>query len=119
MHLMANWPRPPILICHNTALTLDVAGEKTVVTLIVGNPDLSRLPLIINKDYMTWNGDPIAVAKRLVEMVRSGQSAKRGTSHAAGSTTGPSVPTVVRADPGGRVADKRSSRRWLRGLLGR
>jgi RNA-directed DNA polymerase len=55
------WP----VIEVNTALSLEVTGQKKVVPLLVGKPDLSRLPLIGGKDSMSWSGDAMAVARRL------------------------------------------------------
>lgn len=55
------WPVTEV----NTALSLEVSGQKKVVPLLVGKPDLSRLPLISGKDAMAWTGDAMAVAKRL------------------------------------------------------
>ncbi len=55
------WPVTEV----NTALSFEVTGQKKVVPLLVGKPDLSRLPLIQGKDSMVWNGDAAAVARRL------------------------------------------------------
>ncbi|HCK84188.1 MAG TPA: RNA-dependent DNA polymerase, partial [Hyphomonadaceae bacterium] len=55
------WPVTEV----NTALSLEVSGQKKVVPLLVGRPDLSRLPLVQGKDCMAWNGDAAAVARRL------------------------------------------------------
>lgn len=55
------WPVTEV----NTALSLEVSGQKKVVPLIVGQPDLTHLPLISGKDSMFWNGDAMAVAQRL------------------------------------------------------
>jgi RNA-directed DNA polymerase len=55
------WP----IVEVNTALSLEVSGHKKVVPLIVGKPDLSKLPLIQGKDSMFWAGDADLVAKRL------------------------------------------------------
>ena len=55
------WPMAEV----NTALTFEVSGKKQVVALVVGKPDLSRLPLISGKDFLVWNGDPKLVAKSL------------------------------------------------------
>ncbi len=55
------WP----VIEVNTALSLEVSGQKKVVPLLVGKPDLTRLPLIGGKDAMNWSGDAAAVARRL------------------------------------------------------
>ena len=59
------WPLTEV----NAALALEVSGDKTVVPLIVGKPDLSRLPLIRGKDYLEWRNDPQLVAIRLREVV--------------------------------------------------
>ena len=67
-----DWP----IVEVNTALSLEVSGQKKVVPLIVGKPDLSKLPLIKGKDAMTWNGDAMAVAKRLQAAV-SGNAPRR------------------------------------------
>ena len=56
------WPMAEV----NTALSLEIAGKKEVFCLIVGRPDLSHLPLISGKDYMIWDGDADAVARKLM-----------------------------------------------------
>ncbi len=56
-----DWPVTEV----NTALSLEVSGQKKVVPLIVGKPDLTRLPLIRGKDAMAWANNPDAVAQRL------------------------------------------------------
>lgn len=66
------WPVTEV----NTALSFEVSGQKKVVPLIVSKPDLTRLPLIQGKDSMTWNGDAMAVAKRLKAAV-SGDAPRR------------------------------------------
>lgn len=55
------WPLAEI----NTALALEVDGKKQVVALVIGKPDLSRLPLIKTKSYLTWDGDAGKVAAAL------------------------------------------------------
>lgn len=55
------WPIAEI----NAALALEINRQKKVVPLMVGKPDLSRLPLIKGKNHMVWSGDAMAVAKRL------------------------------------------------------
>jgi hypothetical protein len=42
--------------------------------LIVGRPDLSRLPLIRGKDFLEWSGDAGLVATRLREVVTAQQA---------------------------------------------
>jgi RNA-directed DNA polymerase len=66
------WP----VIEVNTALSLEVSGQKKVVPLLVGKPDLSRLPLIGGKDSMAWSGDAMAVARRVKAAV-SGAAPRR------------------------------------------
>lgn len=55
------WPMLEV----NTALALETAGEKTVVPLIAGDPDLSKLPLLRRKRWLTWNDDPSEIAAAL------------------------------------------------------
>jgi RNA-directed DNA polymerase len=86
------WP----VIEVNTALALEASGQKKVVPLLVGRPDLSRLPLIGARDAMMWNGDAMAVARRLQAAVKG--DAPRMPAGARGT----SVPTV-----GGAPANKR------------
>ena len=66
------WP----VVEVNTALSLEVSGQKKVVPLLVGKPDLTRLPLIGGKDSMMWSGDATAVARRLKAAV-SGDAPRR------------------------------------------
>jgi RNA-directed DNA polymerase len=54
----------------NAALALEVNGQKTVVPLMVGRPDISKLPLIATKDLMEWKGDPAFVARRLRQIIK-------------------------------------------------
>lgn len=85
------WPLTEV----NTALALQVAGDKTVVPLIVGKPDLSKLPLIRGKDYMEWRNDPQLVAIRLREVLRQqGVDVNRPGPGAAASPWGTSVPNA-------------------------
>ena len=79
-----DWPLTEV----NTALGLEVTGEKTVVALVVGKPDLTRLPLIRGKDFLQWSGDAGVVAQRLREVVAAQQ---------AGGTKTPEVRRPVAA----------------------
>jgi RNA-directed DNA polymerase len=76
------WP----VVEVNTALSLEVTGQKKVVPLLVGNPDLSKLPLIKGKDSMSWSGDAMAVAKR-VQAAVTGAAPRRPAMQAAAQTT--------------------------------
>jgi RNA-directed DNA polymerase len=102
-----DWPLTEV----NTALALEVAGDKSVVPLIVGKPDLSRLPLIRGKDYLEWSGDPVQVARLLRESVaRHSVDVKWRPSRpepAAGS-----VPTVAAATARAQTPPERQ-RSWL------
>jgi RNA-directed DNA polymerase len=60
------WPLAEI----NTALAFEVEGKKRVIALLVGKPDLSKLPLIKAKNFMTWTGDPAPIVAALKGAVR-------------------------------------------------
>lgn len=60
------WPLAEI----NTALSMDVIGQKKVVPLIVGQPDLSKLPLLKARDHMVWRGDAEAVARAVMKVAK-------------------------------------------------
>ena len=70
------WPLAEV----NAALSMDVIGQKKVVPLLVGRPDLTKLPLIAGKDQLAWNGDAERVARELEKIVRPPKPAARGTS---------------------------------------
>jgi RNA-directed DNA polymerase len=109
------WP----IVEVNTALSLEVSGQKKVVPLIVGKPDLSKLPLIKGKDAMTWNGDAGAVAKRLQAAV-AGNAPRRpqaprtalpptaGLASAAAPRTAPGARSGPWTQPAAPKARKRS-----------
>jgi len=64
------WPMAEL----NTALTLEVSGEKQVFVVLVGQPDLTRLPLVRGKDWMVWDGQPEKVAAELGKIVKGAQA---------------------------------------------
>ncbi len=66
-----DWPLAEI----NTALAFEVERKKRVVALVVGKPDLSKLPLIKAKNFMTWTGDPTPVVAALKKAVHPSQPA--------------------------------------------
>jgi hypothetical protein len=80
-----DWP----VVEVNTALSLEVSGQKKVVPLLVGRPDLSKLPLIRGKDSMVWSDNPEAVAQRLRAAAKGDAPRRPDVSHpdirAAGS----------------------------------
>ena len=55
------WPLTEV----NAALALEISGEKRVLVVLAGNPDLSKLPLIKTKNYMLWDGNAEKVAAAL------------------------------------------------------
>lgn len=81
------WP----IVEVNTALSLEVNGHKKVVPLLVGKPDLAKLPLIRGKDSMQWNGDAHAVAARL-KAATAGSAPRRPAATAPRFTPLPSGP---------------------------
>lgn len=89
------WPVTEV----NTALSLEVSGQKKVVPLLVGKPDLSRLPLIQGKDAMSWNGDADAVARRLQAAVR-GAAPRRPASMTLAPPTAHAATAPVARTPG-------------------
>jgi RNA-directed DNA polymerase len=64
-----DWPLAEI----NTALAMEVSGQKTVVPVMVGRPDLTHLPLLRARKWIDWNGNADAVAKQLQKLVKSKQ----------------------------------------------
>ncbi|MEO1282215.1 MAG: toll/interleukin-1 receptor domain-containing protein, partial [Pseudomonadota bacterium] len=60
------WPLAEI----NTALTFEVNGDKRVITVMVGNPDLTKLPLLRTKRWVTWEGDANKVVAELKSELR-------------------------------------------------
>jgi RNA-directed DNA polymerase len=106
-----DWPLTEV----NTALALEVSGDKTVVPLIVGKPDLSRLPLIRGKDYLEWRNDPQLVAIRLREtLTQTGGNARRPQQRAQAASGVPQIGSAARPPaPGDRP------RTWLQGLFGK
>jgi RNA-directed DNA polymerase len=62
------WP----LIEINTALALEASGAKRVIPLMVGRPDLSKLPLIRSKKWIVWDGNAARVAAELKQFVGAG-----------------------------------------------
>lgn len=86
------WPVTEV----NTALALEVTGQKKVVPLIVGKPDLSRLPLVQGKDAMAWTGDASAVARRLVAAVEGAAPRRPARTTSVPETGEPPAPNPVR-----------------------
>lgn len=60
------WPTAEV----NAALALEISGEKNVVVVLVGQPDLSHLPLIKTKKYLKWANNPYDVARDLKRTIK-------------------------------------------------
>ncbi len=106
------WPLAEI----NTALGLEVDGQKTVIPVMVGKPDLTHLPLIRGKRWIEWKGDAQAVAKQLHDAVKAKQPETTGQDKAPSP-----VPAIVRAATASKpvVKPKEVRRSWLSRMLGR
>lgn len=87
-----DWPTLEL----NTALALEANGHKTVIPVVVGKPDLSKLPLVQGKDMFVWRGDPEALAERVRQIVRGElEGAARRT--AKPKRVGTSTPAIADA----------------------
>ncbi|MGE3228642.1 MAG: TIR domain-containing protein [Hyphomicrobium sp.] len=114
------WPLAEV----NTALALEISGQKRVLPVMVGEPDLSKLPLIRSKNWHVWDGDADRVARVLRELMgASGGKPSRGAQGAAGSV--PQVPRSAglnssqpgpwdaASKPSPPVVEPPKPRRWL------
>jgi retron-type reverse transcriptase len=79
-----DWP----LTEMNTALALEVNGQKRVVPVMVGKPDLTHLPLIKGKNHVAWTGDAEAVAERVAALVKPPKPAPRPAPASPPAATG-------------------------------
>lgn len=59
------WPVAEI----NAALSMEVEGHKAVLPVVVGRPDLSKLPLIRAKNHIAWKEDASPVIAKLKAML--------------------------------------------------
>ncbi|MBL8552293.1 MAG: TIR domain-containing protein [Hyphomonadaceae bacterium] len=93
-----DWP----VLEVNTALQFEAAGQKKVVPVIVGKPDLSRLPLLSGKDGMVWSGDADAVATRLQAAVKGDapRRPERGAAKPPARAAPPQPPPRAAGRPG-------------------
>lgn len=104
-----DWPVTEV----NAALALEVEGQKRVLVVLVGKPDLSKLPLIKTKNYMIWDGDADKVARSLVALIRPPPAIEVQSPRA-------SVPAVAAGYTmpplSGPIPDAAQSQGWLSGL---
>lgn len=122
------WPLQEI----NAALALEVTGDKHVVPLMVGRPDLTRLPLIRTKRWIEWKGDAQKVATDLHAYVHPPDERSDGcVPHIAATsdprrqktsrTTGTATAGMRAASsaPASAASPVRHRRSWLAWLLRR
>ncbi len=98
------WPVAEV----NAALSLEITGDKNVVVVLVGSPDLTQLPLISQKKYLVWDGNPDPVARKLKEMLEPPKPP-------------PVIPNVGRTEGAyarGSGSSPKAKQSWLRRLFG-
>lgn len=117
------WPLTEV----NSALALEVEGEKDVVVLRVGNPDLTRLPLIKTKKHLAWADDPDSVARHVKAVVgarrKQAAAAEQASTSvpvvAARSAVKPEQPAKARATAASAGPPATARRGFLARLFGR
>ncbi len=125
------WPLQEI----NTALALEISGEKNVVPLMVGNPDLTLLPLLRTKRWINWGDDADSVVKELKQHLansaapeKSAGSGKvpriagrRGTSglKQAGATGTSSQQAKAKPSAAPKEQSSKRNNGWIARLFGR
>ena len=110
------WPNAEM----NTALALEISGHKTVLPVMVGQPDLSKLPLIRSKNWMVWDGDAHAVARRLKELITSESDQKQNAPPPAAMSSSPAPQASPWAAPqpaSNSVITPPPPRGWLKDLF--
>jgi RNA-directed DNA polymerase len=101
----------------NTALALEASKEKRVVPVMVGRPDLSKLPLIRGKDWLVWDGDAERVARELAKVVRP-RASSQGAPAGGGSVPG-TVPNTGSPPQPVKAREEAPKVGWLSRILGR
>ena len=94
------WP----ILEVNTALALEVSGDKRVVPVMVGRPDLSKLPLIQGKNWLAWNGDADQIARHLRDLVKAPSPKVRRTRPTHRARSGQASPPPAAQRPRANVA---------------
>lgn len=95
-----DWPLAEV----NTALAMEVSGQKTTLPVIVGKPDLSKLPLIRSKKYLSWSNDAEAVAAEVQKLLQASQPAPRAAAQTSVPQTNASAPSGRKAAPATQTA---------------
>lgn len=110
-----SWPLKEI----NTALGFEVDGEKRVIAVMVGRPDLSALPLLRGKRWIDWSGDADAVVATILGEIDP-RSSKQGRNAPGEATDQTPEPRDWRSDRATAQTAKTPRKRglWSR-LLGR
>lgn len=112
-----DWPLAEI----NTALAFEVERKKRVVALVVGKPDLSKLPLIKAKNFMNWTGDatPVVAALKRAARPEPSRPAQQQTSvPAVRSQNTPSPTWSVVPSPRTALAQPAPARGLFKRLFG-
>lgn len=109
------WP----ILEVNTALALEVSGDKRVLPVMVGQPDLSKLPLIRGKNWLVWDGDADRIARQLRDLIKPPSESKPAQAQAAASTKTPPQrgPWDAPPAPPKPVIEPPSPRTWLASLF--
>ena len=112
------WPIAEV----NSALALEISGDKNVVVLMAGKPDLSMLPLLRTKKYLVWNNDPANVAKQLQRLVKGNKPREQPEPKVPVPVVAKAAPATARSKPvreptpAPQTAPPRS---WFNRLFGR
>ena len=111
-----DWPLAEL----NAALDLEITGQKTVFVVMVGKPDLSKMPLLRAKNYHSWDGATDAVVEKVLVTLGRAEAKSEGKpgakswfGNAKGQAGGTSVP-VTRLAPSQKRAEApmKKKRRW-------
>jgi len=87
-----DWP----ILELNAALAMEANGLKTVIPVVVGKPDLGKLPLLQAKDWYVWKDDVEALALRVRQVVKGElRGAARRQAVDARESSASAVPTEV------------------------
>ena len=111
------WPIAEV----NTALALEISGQKRVLPVMVGQPDLSKLPLIRGKNWLVWDGDADRVARQLRDLIKPPAEAKPGQAGSDGTAPGQPAqrPGPWDASAPKPVVEPAPARSWLANLFGK
>jgi hypothetical protein len=89
------WPVMEI----NAALAMEAEKQKRVVPVIVGQPDLSRLPLLAGKNHIRWSGNAEEIARRLYAAARPEPKPKVDPKAKAVASARPQAPVMKPLPP--------------------